>query len=53
MSLISLIKSLTFKRCAYCSKLVTVILLLGKIMPTNSRCAEKGLMYIIIITLLG
>ena len=32
---------------------VAVILLLGKIMPTYSYCVLKGLVYIIIIALLG
>ena len=40
-----------FKYFPYCFKLVAVILLLGKIMPTYLYCAEKGLVYIIIITL--
>ena len=43
------IRSLVFKRTAYYFKLVAVILLLNKIMPTCSRCIEKGLVYIIII----
>ena len=43
------IKSLVFKRLTYYFKLVAVILLLSKIMPTCSRYAEKGLAYIIII----
>ena len=47
------IRSLVFKRTAYYFKLVTVILLLGKIMPTYSYCIEKGLVYIIIIASLG
>ena len=42
-----------FKYTAYCFKLVAVIFLLGEIMPTYSYYAEKGLVYIIIITLLG
>ena len=45
------IKSLVFKRLAYYFKLVAVILLLSKIMPTYSRYTEKGLVYIIIIAL--
>ena len=49
MSLIPPIRSLVFKHLAYRSKLVAVILLLGKIMPIYSYCAEKGLVYIIII----
>ena len=32
---------------------MTIILLLGKIMPTYFYCAEKGLVYIIIIALSG
>ena len=44
-----LVRSLASKRAAYYFKLVAVILLLGKIMPTYSCCAEKGLVYIIII----
>ena len=44
------IRSLAFKRFAYYLKLVAVILLLSKIMPTCLRCTEKGLVYIIIIT---
>ena len=48
-----LIKSLAFKRTAYYFKLVTVILSLNKIIPTYSYCMEKGLVYIIIIALLG
>ena len=43
--------SLAFKRLAYYFKLVAVILLLNKIMPTCSNCIEKGLVYIIIIAL--
>ena len=43
------IKFLASKRLAYYFKLVAVILLLSKIMPTYSRYTEKGLMYIIII----
>ena len=45
------IRSLVFKRLTYCSKLVAVILLLSKIMPTYFYYIEKGLMYIIIIAL--
>ena len=44
-----LVKSLIFKRLACRSKLVAVILSLGKIMPTYSRYIEKGLVYIAII----
>ena len=47
------IRSLVFKRTACRFKLVAVILLLSKIMPTYSRYMEKGLVYIIIIALLG
>ena len=53
MSLIPSVKSLASKRLAYYFKLVAVILLLGEIMPTYSRYVEKGLIYIIIIALLG
>ena len=45
------IRSLVSKHLTYYFKLVAVILLLGKIMPTYSRYTEKGLVYIIIITL--
>ena len=45
------IRFLVFKRLTYYFKLVAVILLLGKIMPTYSYYAEKGLVYIIIIAL--
>ena len=48
-----LIRSLVSKCTAYYFKLVAVILLLSKIMPTYSRYTEKGLVYIIIIALLG
>ena len=44
------IRSLVSKRCIY---IVTVILLLSEIMPTYSRYVLKGLVYIIIIALLG
>ena len=44
------IRSLVSKRRAY---IVAVILSLSKIMPTYSRCVLKGLVYIIIIALLG
>ena len=40
-----------FKRLAYYFKLVAVILLLNKIMPTYSCCIEKGLVCIAIIVL--
>jgi hypothetical protein len=42
------VRSLTFKYLAYHSKLVVVILLFNKIMPSYSRYMEKGLVYIII-----
>jgi hypothetical protein len=42
------VRSLVFKCLAYRFKLVAVILLLSKIMPTCSCCAEKGLVYITI-----
>ena len=45
------VRSLAFKHFAYRFKLVAVILLLNEIMPTYSRCAEKGLVYIIIMAL--
>ena len=45
------VRSLAFKRLAYRFKLVTVILLLGEIIPTYSRYIEKGLVYITIIAL--
>ena len=47
------IRSLVSKRTTYCFKLVAVILLLSKIMPTYSYYMEKGLVYIIIIAPLG
>ena len=47
------IRSLVFKRTAYYFKLVAVIFLLSKIIPTYSYCIEKGLVYIIIIALLS
>ena len=43
-----LIRSLASKCRAY---IVSVILLLGEIMPIYSRCAEKKLVYITIIAL--
>ena len=43
--------SLAFKRLTCRFKLVAVILLLNKIIPTYSRYAEKGLVYITIIAL--
>ena len=45
------IKSLVSKRLTYYFKLITIILLLSKIIPTYSRYTEKGLIYIIIIAL--
>ena len=45
------IRSLAFKRSAYCFKLIAVILLLSKIMPTCFHYIEKGLVYITIIAL--
>ena len=47
------VRSLVFKYTAYCFKLVAVILLLSKIIPTYSCYAEKGLVYIIIIAFLS
>ena len=47
------IRSLVSKRAAYYFKLVAVILLLDKIMPTYSYYTEKGLVYIIIIAFLN
>ena len=47
------IRSSAFKRTAYYFKLVAVILLLSKIIPTYSCCVEKGLVYIAIIAPLG
>ena len=47
------VRSLVSKRAAYYFKLVAIILLLGKIMPTYSCCTEKGLVCVIIIALLG
>ena len=45
-----LVKSSASERRTY---IVAVILLFGKIMPTYSCCVLKGLVYIIIIALLG
>ena len=53
MSLIPPVKSLASKYAAYHFKLVAMILLLSKIMPTYSYYIEKGLVYIIIIAPLG
>ena len=47
------VRFLVSKHLAYCFKLVAVILLLSKIMPTYSCYAKKELVYIIIIALLG
>ena len=47
------IRSLVFKRLAYHFKLIAVILLLSKIMPSCLHYMEKGLVYIIIIAPLG
>ena len=44
------VRSLVFKRCA---RIVAVILLLSKIMPTCSCYILKGLVYIAIIAPLG
>ena len=51
MSLIPPVRSLASKYTACCFKLVAVMLLLGKIMPTYSRYIKKGLMCIAIIAL--
>ena len=48
-----LIRSLASKRTTCYFKLVAIILLLGKIMPTYSRYIEKELIYIAIIAPLG
>jgi hypothetical protein len=45
------VRSLAFKRLARRSKLVAVILLFNKIMPSYSCCVEKGLVYIVITVL--
>ena len=47
------VRSLVSKRTAYCFKLVAIILLLGEIMPTYSRCVLKWLVYITIMAPLG
>ena len=44
------VRSLTSKRHA---DIVAIILLLGEIMPTYSCCVLKGLVYVVIISLLG
>ena len=46
-----LVRFLVSKCLAHCFKLMAVILLLSKIMPTYSYYAEKGLVYITIIAL--
>ena len=48
-----LVRSLASKYTTYYFKLVAVILLLDKIIPTYSYYMEKGLVYIIIIAPLG
>ena len=53
MSLMPLVRSSISERLAYCFKLVAVILLLGKIIPTCFYYIEKGLVCVIIIALLG
>ena len=45
------VKSLALKHSACYSKLIAVILLLSKIMPTCSYYIEKGLVYIVITAL--
>ena len=45
------IKSSAFKRSAYYSKLVAIILSLSKIILSCSYYTEKGLVYIVITTL--
>ena len=47
------IRFLVFKYTTYYFKLVAIILLLNKIMPTYSYYIKKGLVYIIIIALSG
>ena len=51
MSLMPPVRSLVFKYSACCSKLVAVILLLGKIISPYSYYAKKGVVYIIITAL--
>ena len=46
-----LIRSLVSKRTTCYFKLVAIIFSLSEIMPTCSRCMEKGLVYIIIAAL--
>jgi hypothetical protein len=43
------VRSLVSKHLAHHSKLIAVILLLSKIMPSYFRYTEKGLVYIIIM----
>ena len=43
------VRSSAFKRTAYYFKLIAVIFLLNKIIPTYFCYMEKGLVYIIII----
>ena len=45
------IRSLASKYLAYYSKLIAIILLFSKIIPTCSYYIEKGLVYIIITAL--
>ena len=47
------IRSSVFKRSIHHSRLIAVILLLGKIMPIYSCCAKKKLVYVIITALSG
>ena len=47
------VRFLVFKRTTYYFKLIAVILLLGKIMPTYFCYIEKGLVYIMIMASLG
>ena len=49
----SFVRSLAFKRTAYRFKLVAVILLLNKIIPTCFYCVLKGLVCIAIMAPLG
>ena len=50
MSLIPPVRSLASERYTY---IIAIILSLSEIMPTYSCCVLKGLVYIIIIALLG
>jgi hypothetical protein len=47
------VRFLIFKYLAHRSKLVVVILLFNKIIPTYSCCMKKGLVYITIVALFG